>query len=172
MSRWFFAAFPFRSDENWWFAQRRCFAKEIRYCQSSAGRGLSWRGACSCSAYGDRQGETRETSRNGFLLPALCNGWAAPNPSDYNLNVHVSAIRMLIEGNSLAHHQNLRVVIDGKKYEMESVHIPNALLILGDYKARLVKDQHWAGTYDSWRVYEFLFPDKRTRQFVVVGEAE
>jgi hypothetical protein len=105
-----------------------------------------------------------------FLLSAMA--WAAPNPSDYNLNVHVNATRMVIEGNSLAHRQNLVVVIDGKKYELESIDIPNALLMLGDYKARLVKDQHWAGTYDSWRVYEFLFDDKKTRQFVVVGESE
>jgi hypothetical protein len=105
-----------------------------------------------------------------FLLSAMA--WAAPNPSDYKLNVHVSATRMVIEGNSLAHRQNLTVVIDGKKYELESIDIPNALLMLGDYRARLVKDQHGAGTYDSWRIYEFLFPDKKTRQFVVVGESE
>ena len=44
--------------------------------------------------------------------------------------------------------------------------------MLGDYKAKLVKDQHWAGTYDSWRIYEFWFPDKGKRQFVVVAQSE
>jgi hypothetical protein len=105
-----------------------------------------------------------------FLLSAVA--LAAPNPSDYNINVHVSATRMVLESNSLAYRQNLNVVVDGKKYELESVDRSNALLMLGDYKARLVKDQHWAATYDSWRVYEFLFPDKKTRQFLVVGESE
>jgi hypothetical protein len=43
---------------------------------------------------------------------------------------------------------------------------------LGDYKARPVKDQHWAGSYDSYRIYEFLFPDDKKRQFLVVGQSE
>ena len=38
---------------------------------------------------------------------------AAP---DYSLNVHVGTSRMVLEGNSGAYHQNLDVVIDGKKY--------------------------------------------------------
>ena len=105
-----------------------------------------------------------------FLCSALA--WAVPSESDYNINVHVTATRMVLEGNSLAHHQNLSVVIDDKKYELESITAPNALLMPGDYKAKLLKDQHSAGTYDSWRVYEFLLPDKRKRQFLVVGQSE
>ena len=38
--------------------------------------------------------------------------------------------------------QSLTVTIDGKKYELESLGRPNPLPMLGDYKARLVKDQH------------------------------
>ena len=38
--------------------------------------------------------------------------------------------------------QGLTVTIDGKKYELEFLGRPNALQMLGDYKARLVKDQH------------------------------
>ena len=103
-----------------------------------------------------------------FLFSAIA--WAAPN--DYNINVHVSATRMVLERNSAAHHQSLSVVIDGKRYELESLDMPNALLMLGDYKARLLKDQHWVETYDSWRVYEFLLPDNRKRKFLVVGQSE
>jgi DNA topoisomerase VI subunit A len=44
-------------------------------------------------------------------------------------------------------------------------------LTLGDYKARLVKDEHW-GTYDSLQVYELLFPDRKTRKFMLVGQME
>jgi hypothetical protein len=104
-----------------------------------------------------------------FLYCAIV--WAAPSASDYDISVHVSATRMTRYGNS-AYYQSLSVIIDGKRYELESLGAPNALLTLGDYKARLVKDQHWAGTYDSWRVYEFSFPDNKKRQFVVVGQSE
>jgi hypothetical protein len=44
-------------------------------------------------------------------------------------------------------------------------------LALGDYKAKLVKDEH-ESAYDSYQVYEFLLPDKKTRKFVVVGQSE
>jgi hypothetical protein len=79
---------------------------------------------------------------------------------------------MVLECNSSGHHQKLNVVVDDKRYELESIEAPNSLLMLGDYKARLLKDLHGAGTYDSWRVYEFSLPDKRKRQFLVVGQSE
>jgi len=46
------------------------------------------------------------------------------------------------------------------------------VLILGDYKARLLTDTHGRGDYDSRQVYEFQFPDKTTREFDVVGQVE
>ena len=98
--------------------------------------------------------------------------WAAPAAPEYNINVHVSASRMVIEGKSSAHQQSLSVVIDGKKYELESDTFPNSLLMLGDYKARLVRDDEGKGKYESWRVYELVFPDKKTRQYLVVGQSE
>ena len=50
---------------------------------------------------------------------------------------------------------------------------PNALLSLGDYKAKQVKNDHWRGAaYDSYEVYEVLLPDKNTRRFIVVGQSE
>lgn len=55
---------------------------------------------------------------------------------------------MALEGKSLAYHQHLSVIIDDKKYELESIDVTNALLMLADYKARLMKDHHGAGTYD------------------------
>ena len=105
-----------------------------------------------------------------LLCSAFC--WSAPAASDYKVNVHVGATRMVRDPGSPAHYQSLIVTIDGKKYELESLDFPNALLMLGDYKASLVKDQHWAGTYDSYRVYELLLPDNKKRQFLVVGESE
>jgi len=107
-----------------------------------------------------------------FLFLCSSLAWAIPGETDYNINVHVSATRMVLECNSSGHHQKLNVVIDDKRYELESIEAPNSLLMLGDYKARLLKDLHGAGTYDSWRVYEFSLPDKRKRQFLVVGQSE
>ena len=103
------------------------------------------------------------------LLMCSAMAWAAA--SDYNVNVHVGTSRMVLEGNSSAHHQNLDVVIDGKKYQLESLDATNTLLMPGDYKARIVKDHH-GSDYDVWRVYEFQFPDKKVRQFLMVTVTE
>lgn len=104
-----------------------------------------------------------------FLLTTLI--WAVPNDNDFNINVHVSATQMVRYDNS-AYYQKLTVIIEGKKCKLQSIDKPNALLTLGDYKAKLVKDQHWAGEYDSWRIYELLLPDKKTRKFLLVGQFE
>jgi hypothetical protein len=109
-----------------------------------------------------------------FLFFLLCSAfcWAASASSDYSVDVHVSATRLVRDTRSVGRYQALTVTIEGKKYELESLDYPNALLMLGDYKARLAKDQHWTGPYDSYRVYEFLFPDNKKRQFLVVGQSE
>jgi hypothetical protein len=104
-----------------------------------------------------------------LLLPALT--WAAdPNPADYTITVHVANSRMVLEGNPAAYAEQLNVIINGKKYELESDAV-NSLLALGDYKAKLVKDYH-RSAYDSYQVYEFLFPDNKTRKFQLVGQSE
>jgi|SRR5215469_14799823 len=107
-----------------------------------------------------------------FLFLCSVFTYAIPNTTDYNVTVHVSTTRMVRYGNTAGRFQNLTVIIDGKKYELESLGMPNSLLMLGDYKARIVKDRHGAGEYESWRVYEFLLPDHKTRQFVLVGQSE
>ena len=109
-----------------------------------------------------------------IVLIFICSvfAYAVPNTADYNIDVHVSATRMVRYGGEIARHQNLTVTIDGKKLELETIDLPNSLLMLGDYKAKIVKDRHGAGDYDSWKVYELLLPDHKTRQFVVVGQSE
>ena len=94
---------------------------------------------------------------------------ADPNPAEYTINVHVSSSRMVLE-TSLLFSQELDVVIEGKRYELLAANA-NALLALGDYKAKLVKDEHRTA-YESFQVYEFLFPDKKIRKFTVVGVTE
>ncbi len=106
-----------------------------------------------------------------ILLLLSTISWASdPKPADYSTTVHVSASRMVLQPTSIVFDQQLNVVIDGKKYELWSPNV-NALLSLGDYKAKLVKDEH-RSTYDSYQVYEFLFPDGKTRKFDVVGQIE
>jgi hypothetical protein len=104
-----------------------------------------------------------------LLFCALAWAGSSPNPAEYSVNIHVSASRMVPE--SGARFQRLNVVIDAKKYELVSDDVPNMLLALGDYKAKLVKDEHKV-TYESYRAYEFLFPDQKTRKFIVVGQTE
>lgn len=68
--------------------------------------------------------------------------------------------------------QQLSVVVDGKNYNLESqTAVPYRLLVLGDDKAKLVKDEHKTA-HDSYQVYEFLFPDEKTRKFAMVGQSE
>ena len=106
-----------------------------------------------------------------LLLSAYLSAAPAPNPADYTINVHVSASRIVHYMERLfSYSEMLNVVIDGKKYELESG-FPNMLLALGNYEARLVKDEH-KGTYDSLQVYESLLPDQKTRKFTVVGQME
>ena len=101
-----------------------------------------------------------------LLLSAFTLAGSNPNPADYTVNVHVSRSRN--RGG-----QRLNAVIDGKKHEFEVYGGGGGamLLALGDYKAKLVKDEH-KGTYDSLQIYEFLFPDQKTRKFLVVGLTE
>ncbi len=67
--------------------------------------------------------------------------------------------------------QQLAVLIDGKKYELLASGIQMDLLRVGDYNAKIVKDET-ARSYEYARTYEFLFADGKTRQYQVVGESE
>jgi hypothetical protein len=106
-----------------------------------------------------------------LLLPAFA--WADPNPVDYTIDVHVSSSHLDVDqgGKITTVTQRLEVTIGGKKYELEATRNGAKLLALGDYKARLVQDQHKT-SYESWQIYEFLFPDKKTGQYAVVGVKE
>jgi hypothetical protein len=109
-----------------------------------------------------------------LLCSALAWAGSEPNPADYTINVHVSSSLLDISysggGNERAK-QRLKTTIDGKKYELRSVHSSDTVLAPGDYKAKLIRDEHKT-SYDSSRLYEFLFPDHKTRTFEVVGMTE
>jgi hypothetical protein len=106
-----------------------------------------------------------------LLLSALAWGRDNPNPAEYTVNIHVSASRTVIENGYTGYLQRLNVVIDGKKYELRGNAGGVLLLALGDYKARIITDEQ-KGTYDSFKIYEFIFPDQKTRKFTVVGMTE
>jgi hypothetical protein len=104
-----------------------------------------------------------------LLLPAFAWAGTNPNPPDYTISVHVRASRLVLEAGAWL--EKLDVVISGKKYELLSDPGSNSLLTLGDYKAKLVKDEH-RSAYESVQIYEFLFPDDKIRKFTVVGQIE
>jgi hypothetical protein len=111
-----------------------------------------------------------------LILGLLLSGWlfgAAPaKQPEFNINVHVSESRTVNHSESSPHYQYLKVTIDGRKYELESILGVRGLLALGDYRARLSEDEHENGDHDFQQVYEFQFSDKRTREFLVVGQLE
>jgi len=116
-----------------------------------------------------------------LLVTAFSFCWAGQNTEEYSISVHVSSSRWVMEPAMLIGPQpvqRLSAIIDGKKYELEAPATLRAnlqagvtLLAIGDYKARLVQDVHKTA-YESSQAYEFQFPDKKTRKFMVVGQSE
>jgi hypothetical protein len=98
----------------------------------------------------------------GTLVPA------ARTPDEYPITVHLTSSYFM--GGTVSHDQGVDVVIDGKKYSLTGEG-DMALLALGDYKAKLVKDEHQT-SYEFLQEYEILLPDKKTRKFTVVGHSE
>lgn len=97
----------------------------------------------------------------------------APNPADYTIIVHVAASRMQVDVVRCSQ-RFLSVVIKGKNYEVwapTKCTDNNGILALGDYKARLVKDQH-PTAYQSHQIFEVLLPDNTTMNFNVIGLIE
>jgi len=107
-----------------------------------------------------------------LLASTIC--WAeksAPNPAGYTITVHVLASRLVHNFDSGNTGQELTALIDGKKYVLLENHFGNDVLRVGDFKAKIVKDQT-PRAYEYQRVYEFLFPDGQTREYTVVGEEQ
>jgi hypothetical protein len=98
--------------------------------------------------------------------------WSAtpPKEAQYNINVHVVASRSVLHAEHSPRYQYLNVTIDGKNYELESVLGVWGILAIGDYKARLENDHH--SDHDSEKLYEFQFPDGKTREYLLVGITE
>ncbi len=104
-----------------------------------------------------------------FLFSAFAWAGSNPDPAEYNVSIHVTASHMVPEGGTV--YQKMEVLIDGKKYELQSEAPADRLLSLSDYKAKIVRDDHKVA-YESFKVYEVLFSDQKTRRFIVVGQTE
>ena len=102
-----------------------------------------------------------------LLLPSFA--LAAPNdPSSYTLTAHVSS--SIIQQNGQNQLLRLEVTIDGKKLTLVSS-ARQGLLLPGDYKVKIVKDEHKV-PYKFNTEYEFLYPDQKTETFQVFGISE
>jgi hypothetical protein len=100
-----------------------------------------------------------------LLLSVVAWAGAEPDAADYPLNVHVSSCRFKQLN---PHILRLSVAIDGKKYELEA--FSYHLLAPGDYKAKLVPAKRKiTDPYEVDQTYELLFPDKKTKRYVLVG---
>jgi hypothetical protein len=115
-----------------------------------------------------------------LLLLSTGLAWAekTPNPADYSVAVHVRSSRIAAEcgdvtqGSSVCTSmQYLSVTIDGKKYELAGRTPTFDVLRVGDYKARILKDET-KHPYEYLRTYEILFSDGATRDYYVSGESE
>jgi len=95
-------------------------------------------------------------------------GTAQTIHDEYNITVHARS-SYIVSGNG-GSSQYLDVVIEGKRFQLAAPD-NGYLLALGDYKAKLVKDDHKT-PYESIRMFEFQFPDKKTRKFTVTGQSE
>ena len=111
-----------------------------------------------------------------FLVAAVAAGAQTPPaptvPATYTITVHVLGSHLTDDCSSTCvWAQHLSVTIDGKKYELEDASPRTDLLHIGDYKAKIVKEDT-SKTYAYLRTYEFLFADGQTRKYIVVGEGE
>ena len=81
-----------------------------------------------------------------LLLAPLLTVAETPNPADFAI-----------------------ATIGGKHYVLEGSPTHQDLLRLGDYKAKLIR-QDESRPYEYRWVYQFLFADGKTREFLVIGE--
>jgi hypothetical protein len=112
------------------------------------------------------------------LLFSCTLAFAASNSADFPINVHVTTSRLLNygSGSNLNVFQELDVIIDGKKYELQgdalyATRTAWGLIARGDYKARLINDVHRTD-YLSHQTYELIFSDGRTLKFDVIAQIE
>ena len=105
-----------------------------------------------------------------LLFSAFCQAANKPNSDEYTTTIHVTSSHLEFWGLDF---QCVDAMIDGKKYVLRGdvVRRKIPLLALGDYKGKLVTDEH-PTTYLSARAYQLLLPDNKTMKFTVIGVSE
>ncbi len=119
-----------------------------------------------------------------FTLLLLCvtSAFASPNPAEFTETLHVTNSHLIL--NPLGHdpipHQQLNVIVGGKKYELYGTSItaisddagtPAGVLPVGDYKAKLIQE-NLKPAYLLFRSYQILLPDGKTITLRVIGQDE
>lgn len=111
-----------------------------------------------------------------LILPTIA--WAKTPNAANTVTVHVQTSRLitLCQGSVCSLTQHLDVLVDGKRYELDTEkhgeffsNFGGKLLKVGDYQATVTDDDQSAG-YEYRRRYQFVFPDGKTRTYLVVGE--
>lgn len=85
---------------------------------------------------------------------------AAPKHVDYPLTAHVR------ESGKSGIYQYVIARVNGKWYRLTASAINHERLLEGDYPVRLIKETH-SPFYESGQIFEFSFPDKKTRKYKV-----
>lgn len=103
---------------------------------------------------------------------ALLASTDKPNPADFPVKVNVvsSGSNEICPGSSVCStFQVLETVIDGQPAELQAW--SGGLLALGDYPARISAAIHsrskHPNSYDIYRGYDLLMPDRTTRTYTV-----
>jgi hypothetical protein len=107
-------------------------------------------------------------------VPGLARDKEKPstNPADYSLTLHVESSRLYdLCAPTCVWVQHLFIPMDGKKYELTDTVPRHDLLRLGNYKARISKDEQ-GSSYEYDREYEILLPGGDVRRYIVIGESE
>lgn len=113
-----------------------------------------------------------------FLLMLLATTASAQTDTTaYPLTATVEGSHIAIQcdemkGSSLCiPYLQISALINGRHLELQGGVAKDGILVLGDYKARLVSDQH-KKQYHSNQLYELQYPDGSTEKFGVIGESK
>jgi len=117
------------------------------------------------------------------LFPVIAFATPAPKTTDYDVPVHVTHSKLVLEcGGGCVYQLHLIGTIAGTKVEIvDGTRPQSAVLHPGDYKARVVKtgggktrvgQASTVSSYEDEITYELLLPDGTKRQFMLVGEEE
>lgn len=112
------------------------------------------------------------------LWTAFARAAGSPNPADYTINVHISASHLDTEcANGLC--RNLvyaDTLLNGKKLQLSgnAVIVKKTLMLIapGDYRAKLIKDNHNSNSSLFNQEYELLLPDNIVWQCFTTGVSE